>query len=150
MRKSGHSEKRSMLPIQIRRAHPSDAPAIYRLIKQATKRGKVLKRSLAEIRRSWHSFFVAEIDQKVVGCCALEVYNKKLAEIRSLSVKSNWEGRGVASALLLVCKREAKRKRVYEVFVVTNRENIFSRHGFRQQLHDQKALFLRPNERIHK
>jgi len=28
--------------------------------------------------------------------------------------------------------------------VITNRENIFKRHGFSEQLHGQKALFLRP------
>jgi N-acetylglutamate synthase-like GNAT family acetyltransferase len=42
------------------------------------------------------------------------------------------------------CVQEAKKHRIYEVFVITNRDTIFHRIGFSQQLHDQKALFLRP------
>lgn len=87
---------------------------------------------------------MAEKKSRIVGCCALEVYSKKLAEIRSLTVEPAASGKGIASALLDICLKEARCKRVYEVLVITNKDRLFRRRGFSQQLHDQKALFLRP------
>jgi len=79
----------------------------------------------------------------VVGCGALEVYNQKLAEVRSLAVASERQRKGVATALIAACVKEAKRRGVYEVLAITDRLNLFKRHGFSEQLHGQKALFLR-------
>jgi N-acetylglutamate synthase-like GNAT family acetyltransferase len=130
--------------MNIRKAKLEDIPAIHRLIAGATKRGKILKRSKEDIRIAIHHFWVAEEESGVVACCALEVYGKKLAEIRSLVVESGSEGKGLASLLVKKCLAEAKARKVYEVLVITNRENIFRRFGFSEQLHGQKALFLRP------
>jgi len=130
--------------IDIRKAGVHDVPAVYRLVLAATKRGKILKRSKAEIQNSIHHFWVAEEGGGLIACCALEIYNKKLAEIRSLAVDLNREKQGIASRLVQACLEEAREKRIYEILVITNRENIFRRHGFSEQLHDQKALFIRP------
>ncbi len=130
--------------MKIHRAGNADTRAIFSLIDEATKRGRILKRPHSEIVRSLHHFWVAEKDGKVVGCCAIEFYNKKLAEVRSLAVDTHHEGQGIASALVSRCLREAKKRKIYEVLVITDRESIFKRLGFAEQLHGQKALFLRP------
>lgn len=132
------------MKIKIRRATLKDAYSIYHLILSATQRGKILKRPLKEIQKSIHHFWVAEDEKKIVACCAIEVYNKKLAEVRSLVVHPGEEKKGLATSLVKKSIEEAKRKQIYEVLVITNRENIFKRLGFSEQLHDQKALFLRP------
>lgn len=134
------------MSIAIRKAGVHDIPVVYRLVLSATKRGKILKRSKAEIQNSIHHFWVAEEGGggAVIACCALEIYNNKLAEIRSLAVDSNREKQGIASLLVDACLKDARKKRIYEILVITNRENIFRRHGFSEQLHDQKALFIRP------
>ena len=62
----------------IRLARLTDVPAIYHLITQATQRGKILKRSLKEIEKAAHHFWVVEEQNKIIACCALEIYNKKL------------------------------------------------------------------------
>ena len=129
---------------RFRRAALKDVPAIYRLILAATRRGKILKRSRAELKQAVHHFWVAESDGQVVACCAVEIYNKKLAEIRSLAVHPGQERKGLATRLVKRCLADAKSKKVYEVLAITNRENIFRRLGFSEQLHDQTALFLRP------
>lgn len=117
---------------------------IHSLILEATKRGKILFRTKSDIRRTLRHFWVAEKEGELVACCSLEIYSKKLAEIRSLAVDKNHEGEGIASALLEQCLLEAKKKKIYEVLVITDRENLFKRKGFAEQLHGQKALFLRP------
>ena len=127
-----------------RRAAAADATTVYRLVREATRRGKILKRSLSEIRNSIHHFWVVEEEGRIIACCALEIYNKKLAEIRSLVVEPARERQGIATGLLKHCLKEAKERKVYEVLAITDRDSIFRNLGFSEQLHGQKALFLRP------
>ena len=126
----------------IRRATDADIERIHGLIMSAE--GRLLKRSRADIRKSIKFFFVAEMESNVVACCALEIYNKKLAEVRSVVVAPEWQNQGIASEMIKRCVEEAKRRRVYEVLAITDSEGMFRRHGFSEQLHGQKALFLRP------
>lgn len=130
--------------ITIRRAIDSDVADIHRLIEKATRNGKILKRKPNEIRKTLRAFFVAEEDDEVIGCCALETYNQKLAEIRSLAVATERQRKGVATALISACMKEAARRGIFEVLAITDRQNLFKRHGFSEQLHGQKALFVRP------
>ncbi len=129
---------------RIRPAKVSDIPAIYKLVTDATKRGKILKRSHRDIEKAIHHFWVAEGSEGVVGCCSLEIYNKKLAEVRSLAVALGSQKKGIASGLIEHCLKLAKKKKVYEVLAITDRENLFKRFGFSEQLHGQKSLFVRP------
>lgn len=130
----------------IRHATSDDALTIHRLIEKATKNGKILKRSPTEIQKNLQAFFVADEEGAVIGCCSLEIYNRKLAEIRSLAVAQERQRKGVATALIDRCVREAARRGVMEVLVITDRQNLFKRHGFSEQLHGQKALFLRTQD----
>lgn len=129
--------------MMIRKAEPADVPTIHRLIEKATRNGKILKRTTDDIQHNLPAFVVADEDGAVIGCCALEVYNRKLAEIRSLAVAQERQRKGVATALISHCVKEAERRGVFEVLVITDRQNLFKRHGFSEQLHGQKALFLR-------
>jgi amino-acid N-acetyltransferase len=129
-------------PVQFRKAAVRDGPSIHSLILAATRRGKILKRTLPDIQKS--PFYVAVQDGKILACCALEIYNRKLSEIRSLAVDPRYEGKGLASRLVQHCLQEAKRKKVYEVLVITDRDSLFRRFGFSEQLHGQRALFYRP------
>ncbi len=129
---------------KIREADGKDLPDILRLINSHASHGKILKRTRKDVRKVLRSFIVAENDGNVIGCGALEVYSKKLAEIRSLVVDKEHRKKGVASALIKRLVDLAAKKEIYEVLAITERDGIFGRHGFSQQLHGQKALFLRP------
>jgi amino-acid N-acetyltransferase len=133
--------------LSIRKARVADIPAILELIHVGTDSGKILKRTPADVRKNIRHFWAAEIDGKIAACCSLEVYNKKLAEVRSLTVTPGLRRKGIATALVDHCLREARRRRIYEVLAITDRENLFKRLGFAEQLHGQKALFLRPGHR---
>jgi len=67
---------------------------------------------------------------KIVGCCAFVVYSKRLAEIRSLSVEKDFQGRGIASMLIETCLKLAKKKKIYEVLAITAADGLFQRYGF--------------------
>ena len=133
-----------MSDYKIREAHGADLEAILHLINSSSNSGKILRRTRKDVRKTLRSFLVAEKDGRVVACGALEIYNKKLAEIRSLVVDPAFRREGIATALIERFIAIAKKKEIYEVLAITDRSVVFSPHGFSQQLHGQKALFLRP------
>ncbi len=75
-------------------------------------------------------FLVAEADGRIVGCCALEIYSKRLAEVRSLAVTKSHQGAGIASALVEKCIVRAKEESVYEVLTITGALPFFQKQGF--------------------
>ncbi|MHC4950361.1 MAG: GNAT family N-acetyltransferase, partial [Planctomycetota bacterium] len=54
---------------------------------------------MANIYENLQIFKVAEADGGVVGCCALKVLWKDLAEIKSLAVDQSQFGKGIGRAL---------------------------------------------------
>jgi amino-acid N-acetyltransferase len=129
---------------KIREASGKDLLAILHLINKQSNNGKILKRTRKDVRKVLRSFCVAEDDGIVVGCGSIEIYNKKLAEIRSLVVTPAYQRQGIATALIKRLIQVANKKEIYEVLAITDRDDVFEPHGFSQQLQGQKALFLRP------
>ena len=70
----------------IRRATDADLQSISTLIHSFVKNGEVLPRTLQELTTLIETFFVAEQNGEIVGCVSLEIFNWKLAEVRSLCV----------------------------------------------------------------
>lgn len=87
------------------------------------------------------SFFVASVDGRVVGCCALQVYSKRIAEVRSLAVHPDFQDRGVASKLVRCCVQRAVERGVREVFAVTSQTSFFGRLGFATFRREKTAMF---------
>ncbi len=129
----------------IRKARNSDIDGLYSLIRLANEKGILLLRDKDDLRECLDEFWVEDVEGKVVACCALAVYNSKLAEIRSMAVLPEYQGKGLASELLQKCLETAKEKGIYEVLTITNRPNIFAKKGFGVQLDEQHALIYRPN-----
>ncbi|HLC44858.1 MAG: hypothetical protein A2722_03595 [Candidatus Doudnabacteria bacterium RIFCSPHIGHO2_01_FULL_50_11] len=123
------------MKISIRPARWGEMPAIISLISHYPK--ELIQKPLPKLR----DFFVAVHGEIIVGCCALEIYSRKIAEIRSLAVASHYGGRRIGSRLVSACVRRARSRRVREVLVITESDRLFSRLGFRP-FHKQKfALF---------
>ena len=110
--------------MKIRRATSKDFPAIVELIEEHPQR--LLQKNLPRAS----AFFVAVESGTIVGCCALEVYSKRLAEIRSLAVTKKFQGKGIAHALIQSCLKLAKKKNVYEVLSITGASGLFEKYGF--------------------
>lgn len=88
------------------------------------------------------SFLVATINGKLVGCCALQVYSKRLAEVRSLAVHPDFQARGVASKLVECCTQRAHDRGIKELFAVTSQTSFFERLGFATFRREKTAMFL--------
>src|SRR3954454_11874277 len=102
-----------------RPANVHDVPAIADLIATFAQRGKMLFRSHAELYEAIRDFHVAEIDEHVVGVCALEIVWADLAEVRSLAVSPQCQGKGIGKALVNAVVEEARRLQIQRVFALT-------------------------------
>lgn len=127
----------------IRKAKSEDVKVIRSLLLAEVPNGKVLRRSVKELKKAIRSFFVYEEDDRIVGCCSLEIYSKKIAEIRSLVVSLEYRNRGVGRTLIQECLEEARKKKIYQVLSITDKSDFFERFGFRTQVNEKQAMFLK-------
>jgi N-acetylglutamate synthase-like GNAT family acetyltransferase len=88
------------------------------------------------------SFFVASAGGKLIGCCALQIYSKRLAEVRSLAVHPDIQDHGVASTLVERCTQRARARGIKELFAVTSQPSFFGRLGFATFRREKTAMFL--------
>jgi len=115
----------------IRKALIPDVREIHRLLLGYARDGLLLSRSLAELYESLRDFYVYEDDGKVVGTAALNICWEDLAELRSLAVHSDFNGRGVGRELVLACLDEARRLGIQKVFALTYKQVFFEKLGFK-------------------
>lgn len=120
----------------IRPATPADEPAIRDLV------GLYPDKLIQDDHPLTEKFFVAEAeDGRLLGCCALDVYSKRLAEIRSLAVRTDELRSGVGSALVEACKARAREQGVRQLLAVTSTAGFFEKSGFSTFRQERIALF---------
>ena len=115
----------------LRKARMADAPAILRLITLFAARGEMLHRSLGEIYENIRNFFVIEEEEAIVACGALQVTWGNLAEIKSLAVAEEHQGRGFGKQIVLACLEEGRTLGLARIFALTYRPRFFEKLGFR-------------------
>lgn len=114
----------------VRKAIIPDVKEIHRLLLDYARDGLLLSRSLAELYESLRDFYVFEADGKVVGTAALNICWEDLAELRSLAVHPDYNGRGAGKALVVACLDEARRLGIRRVFALTYKQAFFEKLGF--------------------
>jgi len=128
---------RSLSPaVSIRPAVAEDDAVITRLI--ALFPDKLVQDERPETDR----FFVAEFEGRVVACCALDVYSKRLAEIRSLAVDPDHSRLGVGRLLVQACQRKARELGVRQLLAVSSAVEFFEKAGFSTFRQERTALFF--------
>ena len=114
----------------IRKAKYNDTASIQNLICIFSETGKVLFRSLDEIRENISSFWVYEKNDQVVGVCSLKRGWGRLVELRSLGVDPRYSGQGIGTKMIEVSLKEAMSTGCDELFVLTYAVSMFKRLGF--------------------
>ena len=143
------SAESSELPpgVAFRGATAADAPELHALLRPYVMQRKLLARTEAELVELTRHGFVAELDGKLIGFSAVEIYSPKLAELQSLAVHHDYRGVGIGHRLVELCVRRAKELGVMEILAISASEDFLRSCGFDYSLPDQKkALFcqLRP------
>jgi amino-acid N-acetyltransferase len=116
--------------MKIRSATISDAKTVNALINSYAERDRMLFRSLTDIYENLQTFIVAELDNNIVGCCALEVIWADLAEIKSLAIDGAYKGKGIGRELVAAAVEQAAKLGVPKVFALTLEPAFFEKSGF--------------------
>jgi amino-acid N-acetyltransferase len=131
----------------VRPAAVTDVQALHDFIAPFVTKGRLLPRTQVELEELTTNGFLAESGGNIVGFAALEVYSTKLAELRSLAVASEFQGRGIGKALVQACVELARQKRVFEVMAITSSDEFFQHCGFDFTLPgEKKAVFLQTRD----
>ncbi len=134
--------------IEIRPSRPDDRDNLLALLRPFVQRRKLLPRTVDELHELLARGFVASAGERIVGFAALDVYSKKLAEIRALVVDDDFQGRQIGKRLVDSCVDLARRQNVMEVMAISSAENFFRSCGFDYTLPDEKkAFFLQTGRR---
>lgn len=120
----------------------NDIEQMQLLVKPEVESGVILYRSNDEIAQNIRSYVVARIDKKIVGFCALHIFSKQLAEIRSIIIDKSYRGRGIGKNLVNFLMNEGKSLGVESVFALTYERDFFKKIGFeeidKEKLPEQK------------
>ncbi len=117
----------------IRKPAIAEATEIRNLIDPFVKEGLILPRSLHSVYTSIRDFwvFTSEEDTTLIkGCCALHISWADLAEIRTLAVCRECQGRGDGADLVDACLQEARDLGLKKVFTLTYVPDFFKKLGF--------------------
>ena len=113
----------------VRRARPSDVPAIKDLVDIYA--GKILlEKNLVNLYEAVQEFWVAEAGGEIVGCGALHVLWADLGEVRTVAVHPKVRGKGVGHRVVAQLLAVARELHLQRIFVLTFETDFFGRHGF--------------------
>ena len=132
---------------QIRKATGADLIELSDFIKPFVAQGDLLPRTFDELEHLLETSFIARYEGRIVGCAALEIYSRKLCEIRSLAVAPQAQGLGIGKKLVAACVELARQEGIYEIMSISAAEDFFKACGFDFTLPSlKKAFFLQTRD----
>ena len=119
---------------RIRKAEAADVEVAHKILNFFAEKGLLLPRSLSELYDHLRDYFVLEIDQGEIiqGICGLGICWSDLAEIESLAISDEHQGKGFGRKLVDACLREALMLGINRVFTLTYVPDFFLKFGFRE------------------
>ena len=136
-------EPNDLPAVEIRAVCSDDLTHLAEFIEPFVGEGKLLPRTREELNELVPHGFVAVSEGRIVGFAALEIYSRKLAEVRSLAVSDGFRRRGLGQQLVDRCVDRARQRGVLEVMAITSSEEFFRSCGFDFTLPgEKKALFI--------
>ncbi len=115
----------------IRQAKATDVNAIHELIKAHSDRELMLPRSKYKIASRLQGFVVIEDSRNnIVGCGALTILWDDLAEIQSLSIEKESQGKGYGKKIVRLLIERANALAIPKVLTLTYQVDFFSKLGF--------------------
>ena len=122
----------------IRNARMGDIKKMYDLLQYFADKDLLLGRSLSSLYDQLRDFsvYVEKVEddpdqEKLVGVCALHISWDNLAEIRSLAVIDEYQGKGVGRQLVDKALSEADAYGITKVFTLTYQPDFFRNIGFK-------------------
>jgi amino-acid N-acetyltransferase len=114
----------------LRKAKIGDVPKIHTLVNSFAAKGEMLGRSRSELYEGLRDFFVVQQGDAIIGCSALHINWEDLAEVRSLAVLPEGQGKGLGKSLVNACIEEARSLGIARIYALTYRPEFFEGVGF--------------------
>ncbi len=124
--------------IKIDKPTLNDIEQIKSIIDEFSKKQDILPRSIENIAERIREFVVIRDKNSVVAISSLRLYHPKLAEVRTIAVKEEYQGRGFAKQMIDYELKEAEHLGVEQVFALTFQLEFFKHLGFKHI--DKKLL----------
>ncbi len=118
------------MSVLVRGAKTSDIKKIRLIVDTYASERKLLSKETVTLYENVQEFTVAEVNGEVIGCGALHVLWEDLAEVRTVAVIKEWQGRKVGHEILENILSKAKELGVKKVFCLTFETKFFGAHGF--------------------
>ena len=115
----------------LRKPKIGDALHIFKLVNYYANQGQMLPKSQNQVYQNLRDYVIAERDGHFIGCGALHILWEDLAEIRSLAVLPEEQGKGVGRAMVHYLLGEAEELGLPLVFALTYVPQFFLKLGFR-------------------
>jgi amino-acid N-acetyltransferase len=116
--------------ITLRTATAAEATRIHALITANLEEGRLLPRTLAELKLHAGRFVVALRGRRIVGCAELAPLSPQVSEVRSLAVDAAARSMGVGTALVDELRRRARREGFDTLCAFTHAPGYFMPMGF--------------------
>ena len=120
-------------PKAVRPATFEDVAGIVELIRPLEEAGTLVRRDRDRLEQEIENFLVAELDQVVVGCCAVYPFNGA-AELACVAVHANYRnlsGISIGAQLLAAAENRARELHLPSLFVLTTQtRDWFLEQGF--------------------
>lgn len=116
--------------MKVEKARIPDVAEMHRLINKFAQNGEMLARPLSELYEEIRDFFVIKKGEQVLACAALHVSWEDLAEVRSMAVNEEWQGKGLGAILVKACLEEARELGIKTIFCFTYQPDFFKRYDF--------------------
>jgi len=123
--------------VNLRKARMGDVRPMHQLLSHFADQRELLPRAISEVYENLQQFYVAEIDGKIIGTCALYVTWENLAEVKALAVDETYQGQGIGKQLMEACLKVAQDLDIRRLFTLTLRPGFFERYGFRHVTKEQ-------------
>ena len=116
---------------RVRPARATDIPSVHALRQPWVDQGVLLGREKVEMYEQVQEMLLA-VDENdvVVGCGALHVMWQDLAEIRSVVIDNNLQGKGIGHLIIDALVARAVELGIKRIFCLTFETEFFGRHGF--------------------
>ncbi len=98
---------------QIRKAHPSDIPAVLSMMQQSVEDAALVARTREQIQARIEDFFILEVDSNPIGTVAVHSYEEegqKVAELACLFVRRSHKNRGHGQTLVAYAVETARQR----------------------------------------
>lgn len=116
----------------IARARLEDVEGMKALLDEFARAGDLLARSRLSLYETIRDFYVLKEGGEIVGLSALHICWIDLAEVRSLAVRRDRQGKGYGRLLVERCLEDASELGLKRVFALTYRPEFFGALGFRR------------------